>query len=62
MTSTTDLEFLPLRCRSVDGQIEIDIDEELVLVLDPSQASNRESVTTTVVVRGLVTRSPKDAR
>jgi hypothetical protein len=61
MTSLADLDFLPLDCRTVDGRVEVDVDEDLVLVLE-QETPQQGDLMTTVFIRALATRSRKTAR
>lgn len=56
MTSLADLLFLPLDCRTVDGRVEVDVDEDLVLVLEPQETSQQGDLMTTVFIRALAIR------
>lgn len=62
MTSLADLDFLPLNCQAIDGRVEVDVDDDLVLVLDPSEPRQPDDLMVTVIVRAVVTRGRKVAR
>lgn len=61
-TSLSDLDFLPLDCRTVDGHVEVGVDDELVIVLELSEPPHQGDLMATVVVRSLTTRARKAAR
>ncbi len=62
MTSLTDLEFLPLDSHTLDGRVEVDVDDELALVLDLSTPPRQGDLMATVVVRSLLLRSKNATR
>lgn len=62
MTSLADLDFLPIDCRTVDGRVEVDVDDDLVLVLDPPEPPQPADLMATVIIRALMARATKSAR
>ncbi len=56
MASILDLTFLPLDARNVGSKIEVSVDDELVLLLDPKPdpgPSGDDEATITVVVKSV---------
>jgi hypothetical protein len=62
MTTVADLDFLPLDSRRVGESIEVSVDDELVIVLDPTPAPSRDDFATILIVSALELRATKVTR